>query len=372
MTSQEIAAVLPSATRVIEEGIGAGLHRGVALFVSLDGETLVDGGIGTGASGRELTAETLLPWLSAGKPLTAVAVMQQVERGEIDLDDPVTRFLPEFGQNGKEGVAVRNLLTHTAGIQPVTPGWPDQPWEAIIDRICRARLRHGWTDRQAAYDPLRSWFILGEIVRCIDGRMIDVFVRQEICEPLGMVDTWMALSSDRPASLGHRLETLEESVDGVLRNNDPRVPISDIPSPGSSNRGPAHDLGRFYEMLRQQGTLDGTTILQPDTVAELTRRQRTGLFDASFQHTVDFGLGVIVDSNRYGADTVPYGFGRHSSARAFGHGGSQSSIGFTDPERGLVVVAIANGCPGETLHNERNRRINTAIYEDLGLARPSR
>ena len=62
---------------------------------------------------------------------------------------------------------------------------------------------------------------------------------------------------------------------------------------------------------------------------------------------MDWGLGTIIDSNRYGVDTVPYGYGKHSSPTTFGHGGSQSSVGFADPERKLVVAVVFNGMPGE-------------------------
>merc|ERR1711916_322324 len=78
------------------------------------------------------------------------------------------------------------------------------------------------------------------------------------------------------------------------------------------------------------GSLDGTRILQSETVDLMTSRQRVGAFDQTLQHVVDFGLGVIVDSNRYGAETVPYGYSRYCSERTFGHGGSQSSIGFAE------------------------------------------
>ena len=133
-------------------------------------------------------------------------------------------------------------------------------------------------------------------------------------------------------------------------------------------RGPIRDLRRFYEMLLREGkTESGGQILSEESVRKMTTRQRVDQFDHSFQHTVDFGLGVIINSNRYGAETVPYGFGRYASESSFGHGGAQSSIGFADPEHRLVVCAVANGCPGEERHNARFRELNSAIYEDLGL-----
>ena len=91
------------------------------------------------------------------------------------------------------------------------------------------------------------------------------------------------------------------------------------------------------------------------------------MFDETFRHKVDWGLGFILDSNRYGAATLPYGFGLHASADTFGHGGQQSSADFADPGHGLAVAVIANGTPGEPRHNKRARELHTTIYEDLGL-----
>jgi CubicO group peptidase (beta-lactamase class C family) len=83
---------------------------------------------------------------------------------------------------------------------------------------------------------------------------------------------------------------------------------------------------------------------------------------------IDFGLGFIVNSNRYGVETVPYGYGRSAADQAFGHSGAQSSCAFGDPTHKLVVAWSCNGLPGERLHQRRAREINSAIYEDLGLA----
>ncbi len=121
-------------------------------------------------------------------------------------------------------------------------------------------------------------------------------------------------------------------------------------------------------MLAGGGTLDGARVLTAESVTLMTTRQRTGMFDETFKHQMDWGLGLIIDSNRYGADTVPYGFGRHASERTFGHGGAQSSVGFCDPQVELVAAIVFSGLPGEAKHNARMRALLTALYEDLGLA----
>ena len=137
-----------------------------------------------------------------------------------------------------------------------------------------------------------------------------------------------------------------------------------ICSPGASGRGPARQLGRFYEML-----LDGgKPLLDSQTVELLTARLAVGMRDVTFKHTIDWGLGFILNSAQYGP-SVPYGFGPHASPRTFGHGGKQSSIAFADPEYGLAVVLIFNGMPGEEAHQRRMREALGAVYEDMGLAK---
>lgn len=362
----EVAAIaerLPHTLRCLRAGLGS-LHPGAQLYVSLRGEVIADAGLGEAAPGQPLTADHAMRWLSAGKPLTAVAVLQQIEAGRIGLDDPVARFLPEFAAHGKSGVTIAQLLTHTAGIQPVPTGWPRESWEAILDRICRAKLRHGATPGAvAAYDPQRSWFVLGEILQRVEGRPFEEVLQATICEPLGLSrSSWTAAPRIAPAAVLH-------VCDGSRCAPQPESAAEDAcPAPGSSFAAPARELGRFYEMLLNRGTWCDRRLLTPASVDQLTTRHRRGQFDLTFQHVVDFGLGVLIDSNQYGVETVPYGFGRHCSARTFGHGGSECAIAFADPEYDLVVAVAVNGRPGEAAHQQRHREICSAIYRDLGLA----
>jgi CubicO group peptidase (beta-lactamase class C family) len=121
-------------------------------------------------------------------------------------------------------------------------------------------------------------------------------------------------------------------------------------------------------MLLARGTLDGVRIVSPQTVEALVARHRTGMFDHTFNHVIDWGLGFIINSNQYGRDTVPYSYGPYASSRTFGHGGAQSSISFADPENELVIVCIFNGVAGEEAHQRRMREVLAAIYEDLSIA----
>src|SRR5207302_8129727 len=131
---------------------------------------------------------------------------------------------------------------------------------------------------------------------------------------------------------------------------------------------PIRDLGFFYEMLRDRGRRNGDRIVSPQAVEAMTAHHRVGLYDKTFRHIVDWGLGFVLQSNQYGAETVPYNYGPYASPRTFGHSGARSSIGYCDPEHGLVVACVFNGAPTEEQHDARTRAVNASIYEELGLA----
>ncbi len=362
----------PRTIEIIREGIASKLHLGMQIYVSKSGEVLADFATGFNQGHEPLTPDTLCSWLSSGKPITAAAVFQFIESGKLSLGDRVSTVIPEFAARGKEEVTIADLLKHTGGLRPISSGWPHKKWDEILTKICQTPLRKDWgIEKSAAYDPALSWFVLGEILQRLDGRKkIDQIVRENILEPLQMVDCWMAIPKHLYLAYGDRIGVLHSVVDQEFRpTQGHEEKACRSASPGGSMRGPISQLGKFYEMLLRGGTdSSGRQILSQDSVSQMTSRQRTGLYDLTFQHKVDFGYGVILNSNRYGAETVPYGFGRYASEETFGHGGAQSSIAFADPEHQLVVAAVANGCPGEELHNQRFRELTSTIYEDLGLS----
>ena len=369
MNPTDFASDFPRARAVIAQGIERGLHTGCQLYVSLRGHVLAEVGVGESRPGVAMTADTINLWLSAGKPLTVVAVMQQCERGTLSLDDRVVRFIPEFAVDGKSEITIRHLLTHTGGFCNVETGWPEVSWDETIRRISASPLEENWiVGRTAGYHTTTSWFILGELLQRVTGRPYAEVMRDDLFRPLGLNDTWAALPIEQYAAYGERIGGLYAREQGELKlldwSNPARCAAS---SPGSNSRGPIRELGRFYEMLLNGGEAPRGRILLSDTVAAMTARQRVGEFDQTLGHVVDFGLGVIVDSNRYGLDTVPYGYGRFCSSRTFGHGGAQSSQGWCDPEAGLVVAYFFNGRAGEAQHHRRAKGLNEAIYLDLGL-----
>jgi CubicO group peptidase (beta-lactamase class C family) len=374
----EATSALSKTVSLLESGILEGMHLGAQLYVSLGGLVVADVAVGHSRPGIPMRTDTLSLWLSAVKPITALAIAQLWNRKFLDLDDRVVKHIPGFGEGGKDGVTIRHLLTHTAGFRTADKCDIGHQWGEIIECICHAPLEPNWVPgEQAAYQISSSWYILGEIVRGLDGRPFEQYALEEILQPCGMEDSWLAVPPEQFRRYGDRI--------GPIYHTDRPIPTphrrwntetdAAVCRPGRNGRGPVRALGRLYEELLRlwQGETSQSRLPNLDTkmVRTLTGRRRGGLFDDTFRHTIDWGLGFCVNSNRYGRESVPYGYGRFCSEATFGHSGSQSSSAFADPAHGLVVAWSCNGMPGEHRHQRRARDLNSAIYQDLQLTEAS-
>jgi CubicO group peptidase (beta-lactamase class C family) len=342
----------------VQRGIGEGAHVGALVHVRLGGEVVAELAMGIARPGAPMTPDSLMPWFSATKPITAAAVLHLWQSGRIALDDTVAGYIPEFAANGKATITIRHVLNHTAGI-PMAKG--------SLEAVCAAAIEPDWQPgRRAAYHPHGAFLVLGEIIERVDGRTFEAYVTEEILEPFDMPDTWLALTEERFASYADRIGVMHKTV-------DPKAPESLhehewLPSyarahPSRSAIGPARDLTAFYEALRR----GGAGVLSPQTVDAMITRHRAGLVDETFGQIIDWGLGVMVNSWHYRKRAASYGYGDHAGWRAFGHGGAESTLSFADPEKELAVAIICNGMPGEARNHRRTQRIVNAIYADLGF-----
>ncbi|HEY6420356.1 MAG TPA: serine hydrolase domain-containing protein [Candidatus Binataceae bacterium] len=277
---------------------------------------------------------------------------------------------------GKAPITIRHVLTHTGGFPNAVRPWSTEPWEKIIAELCEAELEPGWIPgRTAGYHVASGWYILGEIVRRLDGRPYSRYVREEIFEPLGMRDTWLGMPPEKHREYAGR-DQIAPMHFATSWNKPPvppqphRYPLWDASAeslavcrPGGSARGPIHDLGRFYEAL-----LDGGRgVIRPQTVEAIAARHTVAMPDKTFGYPLDRGLGVVVDSKKYGPGAA--WFGSHCSPRTFGHAGYVCSVGFADPENRVVVAAVFNGMieAEPAKHDERMTATIDAVYEELGL-----
>lgn len=360
--------------RALEDGRARGLHPGAQVAVSRgrgEARERRDLVVGERRPGEPMTPDTLVVWMSSGKPVTVLAIALLWERGLLDLDDPVARHVPEFGAAGKSAITLRHLLTHTGGIRTISTGWPEKSWDDIVASICARKSEPRWVPGQkAGYHAASSWFLLGEIVRRLSGRDFSAFLRDEVFLPLGMHDSWLGMPTADYRRLEDRLARIDDTSQSPPRplphHEKDRVTST---FPGGNAWGPMRDLARLYEMLLDRGRAAGRTFLRPQTVEALTARHRVGLLDHTFRQHLDWCLGLIPNSPAHRDEELPaYGYGRHASRRAVGHSGHRSSTAFVDPEHDLVVAVHTNGMARDDEHTRRFLAVTEAIYEDLGLA----
>ena len=349
---------------VVRQGIEKKIHLGVQVSISYQGECF-EQAYGHSSPGTELEVDSKLLWLSAGKPLTAIAILILQQRGCLSINDSISKYFPGFSDNGKEQITISHFLSHTAGLEDLKTGWPETNSDQIIKTLCSAPLKKNWVPGQrAAYVPAASWVLLGNIVAQTSGMPFEDFIQQEILNPLGMHET-VCVHQGKEKELAGQLQMYDRDQGELQVSGYVDRILKGVPLPGSCFVGPASDLRKFYDAMRSDSVDQSKPLLNPELLSQLTVRHREGLVDETFQHMIDFGLGVIMNSNRYGLKTVPYGYGEKSSENAFGHGGSQSSIGFADPQRNMSVVIVANGRPGEGQHQRRFRLLLAAMEEDL-------
>jgi CubicO group peptidase (beta-lactamase class C family) len=356
---------LSSVVGLLERRRDEGWHTCAQVYVSLDGEVLLDAAVGETRPGRPEQTDDVMLWYSAGKPLTTVAVLQLWERGRLGLDDRIASFLPGWGA-GKERCTLRHVLTHTGGF----PMWGDGGYDRDLT-FAEALAATAATPAQwepgtvAAYHAASGWRVLGGVVEAVDGRPIERYLQEEVLGPVGMASSSLGIPLAVQAELGDRIVPVvwtghalpTRDAEGGIRmvpykidrwHNEPWH-VAKV-EPGGGMRGPARELGRFYEALLGAGP----ALLEPRTVEVMTAIHRYGMKDRTFGLDVPWGLGV--------QRQFTGGPGR----RAFGHGGMASSRGLADPDLGLVMVVIANGLAGFLDAEQRNLEVTDAVYSALG------
>lgn len=364
--------------QLFDHHINEGLHHGAQLAVILDGELVASyaGGV-RGPDGEQTREDTPHLLFSCTKPYAGACLHQLVEKGDIDYDDCVTDHWPGFAEEGskKADVTVRHVLSHQAGF-PISSfdaepeRWPN--WDAAVEAMEEVELQ--WEPGStAAYHAATYGWVVGELVRRVSGIPIDRYARRNVFEPLGMTDTHIGLPAEMDAGevatlVGFRepdrcrepdtgLSTLtNEQAAEVF--NDETVQRSVVPA--ATGVGTASDMARFYACITAGGELDGTRILDPETVREATSVQVEVERDATLGVPRRYGLGFECGG------TVWDKYGVVTPSSVFGHGGLGSIVGWGDPKSGLAVSLVTNGIRTEFEHGQRSAAVSDAIRSVYG------
>lgn len=377
---------------VLRAAIDSGTIPGAVAHVSQHGKLLLFEATGKAGAGREMTTDALFAIASMTKPITSVGVMILVEDGRLRLDDPVSRYLPEFDglrvldkESGaltrpKRSVTVRDLLTQTSGIayglnppESLKPNFetarladglgPENPTlERNIQRLAQIPLAH---EPGAAWTYGMNTDALGRVIEVASGVSFDRFLADRIFGPLKMTDTAFRVAPAKarrlvslfsPGSKGsvEELDADPKSLGGVTVS--PKRVLGELKylSGGAGLVSTAADYARFLQMLLNEGTLEGQRLLRAETVRAMTRNQ-IGPLDCAFSiHGDKFGFG-------FGVTTKP---GGPASVGSYSWGGMYHTFFWVDPKRELVAIVMTQLYPWgkSTLWADFQR----AVYQSIG------
>jgi CubicO group peptidase (beta-lactamase class C family) len=281
-----------------------------------------------------------------------MAVHLLAERGQLDLDAPIAEHWPEYGRAGKESATPRHALTHATGAplstrHVVGDALIMHDWERSARAAAAAQAKRQ-PGQSSAYHILSQGFILGELLQRVTGTPLAEYLRTNILGPAGLRNT----------SLGLALSRWDSRIP-LLMATAPRTPFPDrlkvvrfakksvrtAPIPAATVHSTARDMARFFQLLLDDGRVDGVTVFTPATVRaarEPARTTATAVYrDPVIGHAVRWAHGFQLGwGTRPVATAKP--FGVTAGEEVFGHNGSNYCNAWADPEHGLVFAYLTN------------------------------
>jgi CubicO group peptidase (beta-lactamase class C family) len=349
---------------------------GASVCVIVDGEPVVDlwGGIADPDTGRTWERDTVNVVMSCSKGLTATCLNMLVDRGQVDLDAPVAHYWPEFGRSGKSDITVKQVATHQSGVAHVSAPIPPDglcDWDAVISLI--EQQKPLWEPgTRIGYHSFTLGFILGEVLRRVDGRSIGTFFRDEIAEPLGL-DCWIGLPADVeplvapsiPVEVrvepipGSLLELIATNAGGWFSNWDSRqAHAAELPASGAITN--ARGLAGHYAPLALGGIHRGVRLLGEEAANGLRYLQAASDVDAVLGIRTAYSLGYSKSWVNPAVTRLCFG------EDAFGTSGLGGQVGFADPGYRLSFGYTMNRHAVGTGINDRGQALVDAVYQILG------
>ncbi len=357
-----------------EQNFLDGLEDGACVAVTVDGAPVVDLWAGeAGPDGAPWQRDTIANVWSSTKTMAAVCMLMLADRGLLDFDAPVADYWPEFAENGKEGVLVRHVMSHSAGLSGFDP--PTR-LEHLYDRrgvaASLARQAPWWEPGTASgYHAITQGQLQGEILERITGVSLGTFFRGEVAEPLG-ADFHIGLDA---AHDGRVAELIPPAPDPAMEELDPNsiaartmasCPLdatvtrtrawraAEIPAAGGT--GNARSIARVHSALACGGSVDGVRLMSPETVERVREVQTDGV-DLVLGKHVTFGLGFAT----YIEDAVAPPNPRH-----FRWGGWGGSMVVVDLDARVSIAYVMNRMMSGALGDTRGGDLLSAVYESIG------
>lgn len=306
------------------------------------------------AAAQLATPDTPICLFSASKAITALLIHKLAEEGGVDLDAPVSRYLPAFSGGGKDDTTIAEVLAHHGGFPMFnidrrrTAPETLTDWDECLRLICDAPAEQGGA--RMAYHAITGGFILGEIIRRVTGAPLTDYLDSRFRQPLGMryftyglepasraqvADNYVAGQPVRfPLSMIAR-RALSVDFDEVVAISNSDY-FMDAVIPSGNLFATAEELSRFYQMLLDDGVYRGRRIMRADTIARAIRPACRLRFDHTLKMPMRYSEGLML-----GAD--PVGLYGPMTGRAYGHLGFMNILGWADPQREISVGLLVTG-----------------------------
>ena len=344
--------------------------------------------------GEPMTRDTMFRMYSMTKPVTAVAMMMLFEEGKWRLDDPISRYLPEFKnlkvfagvdsmgrpilEDPKHPPTMRELMSHTAGFSYGSD--PQHP----IDKLYRdggvrdAHNQKELIDRLAAiplyYQPGTSFRysisvdVQGAIVERLSGQRLGQFLEQRLFRPLKMTDSGFYLPPDKANRLAALYEYNSNTgriVEAKSRPGNPSLAPPDLDGAGGGLISTAMDYARFAQMLANKGELDGARILSPATVELMgTNVVPKSVLDAGIvepvrlNESIGFGMDMMVVND-------PRGAGLMEGKGTMNWNGAGGTQWWCDPQNDVIFIFMVQRLRGGVEREELATTTRTLTYQAL-------
>ncbi|MGG3467945.1 serine hydrolase [Neobacillus pocheonensis] len=334
------AAPLEKIDQIMDQAIADKVMPGAVAFVARGGKIVkhsaygysaqyVDGKLTEMEHPIPMKEDTIFDLASISKIFTAVSVMKLYEKGLFQLDDPVAKYIPEFAQNGKEHVTIRQLLTHTSGFTAWIPLYTQGKSRADRLQLVFEQPLKNPPGTAYEYSDL-NMITLGALVERLSGQREDVFVKENITVPLGMKDTMY----NPPSSLKNRIAATEYQstpnrglVWGVV--HDENAWSLDGVAGHAGVFSTAEDLAKLAHIFLNDGKYGGARILEPATVKLLLENQNEA-FPGN-----DHGLGWELGQSWY-MDALSEG------TYSFGHTGYTGTSIVVSPNNKTIAILLTN------------------------------
>jgi len=361
---------------LIESQISDGRQIGVQVCAYQYGEKIVDTWAGTMGPNdhRPVKQDSLFCSWSTTKGPTSTALHILADKGIIEYDAPVTKYWPEFGKHGKDKITVTQAMSHQTGVykRPTDDDFDLSDWDAGMRHVEEAVPRFT-PGTKVAYQALTFSWIAGGIIQKASGRHIKDVIREEIAEPLDLMDE-MYLGI--PDGLDDRLTVLDiwdptdwglpldsEIFEAIPNNREAWAQINLMKYrkaclPSSNGHFTAHALAKMYGALANRGEVEGIQLISAERIAHM-QRLITDRMDLVHGIPVRRGIGFVL-----GGPTTIYG----PRETSFGHNGAGGSTGFADPEVGLSIGVTLNKMEFAKSRDEnRTLQISELIRRELGV-----